>query len=183
MPDAHDDEELLFTGHRFEVRRVSRQLRDGTPLTREIIRHPGSVVILPCVDLQQVCLIRNERISAGDTLIELPAGTREGGEPAHDCALRELHEETGYRCGCLRELTSFYAAPGILDEYMHLFLAEDLTADLPHREADEQIDNWIVTWEEALDLVRHGEIRDAKTIAGLLFGYFVVRGPWANAGR
>lgn len=171
MDDAQSHEELLLTGHRFEVRRVTRVRRDGQLLTREIIRHPGSVVIVPCVDEQHVCLIRNERMSVGKTLTELPAGTLEPNEPPIECARRELHEETGFRCAKLRHLTSFYAAPGILDERMHVFLAEDLTADIPHREADEQIDNWIVTWSAAISMIQRGEIEDGKTIAGLLFAH------------
>jgi ADP-ribose pyrophosphatase len=161
-------EELLQTP-RFCVQRVKRQLPDGRVKQREIVRHAGSVVIIPSIDDQTVCLIRNYRMAIDSPLIELPAGTREPNEAPLQCAERELAEETGYRAGKLEKLTSFFAAPGILDEEMHLFLATDLTPGPPCREADEEIENLIVRWEEALRMIHCGEIRDAKTIAGLLF--------------
>jgi ADP-ribose pyrophosphatase len=151
------------------VTRVQRQRPDGSRTQREIIRHPGSVVLLPCVDEQHVCLIRNYRMAVGQTLVELPAGTLEAGEPPDVCAVRELKEETGYEAGTLTELTSFFAAPGILDEHMHLFLATQLTGGSPQREPDEEIENWVVSWDKALEMIRNGEIRDAKTIVGLLY--------------
>ncbi len=126
-------------------------------------------MILPVVDAQQVCLIRNFRVAIDQPLIELPAGTLEANERPLECAARELIEETGYRANQLRQLTSFYAAPGILDEMMHLFLATDLTPGPPQREVGEEIENLVVDWNEALDMIQLGQIRDAKTIVGLLF--------------
>jgi ADP-ribose pyrophosphatase len=169
-------EELLQTP-RFRVQRLRRQLADGTVMHREIVRHPGSVVILPLVDDNRVCLIRNFRMAVGQPLIELPAGTLELGERPIDCAARELAEETGYRAGRMELLTSFFAAPGILDEHMHLFLATDLTAGPPQREAGEEIDNLIVDRAEALAMIQRGEIRDAKTLVGLMFQHLWPRPP------
>ncbi len=162
-------EELLLKAARFRVVRVVHDRPDGTQTSREVVRHPGSVVLVPCVDSDRVCLIRNFRPAVGKTLIELPAGTLEPHEPPDICAARELIEETGYRAGALTELTSFFAAPGILDEQMHVFAATDLTPGPPAREADEEIDNFIVSWDQALNMIRTGEIHDAKTIVGLLF--------------
>jgi ADP-ribose pyrophosphatase len=136
---------------------------------REVVRHPGSVVIVPCVDDEHICLIRNYRLSVDQALIELPAGTLEDGESPHACAERELIEETGYRAAELSELTAFYAAPGILDEYMHLFLANGLTPGVAAREPGEEIENLVVTWDDALQRIARREIRDAKTIVGILF--------------
>jgi ADP-ribose pyrophosphatase len=90
-------------------------------------------------------------------------------EPPLETAHRELIEETGYRAGQLKLMTAFFAAPGILDEWMHLFLATELTAGSPAREPGERIENYVVTVDHALDMVRRGEIHDAKTIVGLLF--------------
>jgi ADP-ribose pyrophosphatase len=162
------EDDLLRTP-RFTVQRVKRRLADGRVKQREVIRHVGSVVILPVVDDRQICLIRNYRVAVDQPLIELPAGTLEVGEPPRECAERELIEETGYRAGRLQHLTSFFAAPGILDELMHLFLATELTAGPPQREAEEEIENLLVTWDQALTMIQTGEIRDAKTIVGLLF--------------
>jgi ADP-ribose pyrophosphatase len=135
---------------------------------RQVIRHPGSVVIIPMVDEDHVCLIRNFRISVGRTLVELPAGTREPGEAAEETAARELAEETGYRAKSLERLTHFLPAPGILDEQMILYLARGLSEGLPAREAGEEIENLVVPWQEAVAMVKRGEIEDAKTIIGLL---------------
>lgn len=173
-------EDTLLTAHRFQVRRVTRLLPDGTSQSKEVVRHPGSVVIVPCVDSDCVCLIRNYRLSVDQTLIELPAGTLEPNEPPGECARRELIEETGFRAAEMRELTAFFAAPGILDEKMHLFLATQLTEGDPHREADERIENLIVPWPEALRMIRDGRIHDAKTIIGLFFGWYERTGTWPS---
>ena len=77
-------------------------------------------------------------------------------------------EETGYRVGQLEKLAGFYAAPGILDEYMHLFVARDLIAGEPKREPEEEIQNRVVSWTEALAMIQSGKICDAKTMIGLL---------------
>ena len=82
---------------------------------------------------------------------------------------RELTEETGYRAQRLEKLTSFFAAPGILDEEMHLYLATGLAPGAPEREDEEEIENLIVSWDEALAMIQQGDIRDAKTIVGLLY--------------
>ncbi len=114
-----------------------------------------------------VVLIENHRPSVGQTLLELPAGTREPGEPAESTAQRELIEETGYSAGKLTKLHDFYSAPGICDELMHLYLAEDLSAGQHAREATEQIENRITTRQEVQQMMADGRICDAKTLVGL----------------
>jgi len=142
---------------------------DGMTHEREIIVHPGSVVVLPLVDPNRVCLIRNFRVAVGEALIELPAGTLEPGEDPLQTAGRELAEETGYRAGKLEKLSEFYMSPGILCERMHLFLANELTPGQEGREPGEEIENLVVSWTEALRMAQCGEIRDAKTLVGLLY--------------
>ena len=171
-------EEHVLSARRFEVRRLTRTLADGRTQSREVVRHPGSVVIVPCVDTDHVCLIRNFRLSVNETLIELPAGTLEASEPPVECAYRELIEETGYRAARMRELTAFFAAPGILDERMHLFLAEQLSGGIPEREPEEEIENLVVSWQEAFALIQRREIQDAKTIVGLFLGWHALRDRW-----
>jgi ADP-ribose pyrophosphatase len=126
------------------------------------------VVLVPVLPDGRVCLIRNFRASVGEQLIELPAGTLEPPEPPLECAHRELQEETGYRARAMELVTSFYPAPGILDERMHLFLATELIEGTPAREAGEQIENFVVSLSDATTMIRHREIKDAKTIVGLL---------------
>lgn len=161
--------ETLLTTSRFHVERVVQKTRNGELHERAIVRHPGAVTILPMVDEQHVCLIHNFRISVEQTLIELPAGTLEANEMPETTAARELVEETGYRAERWTELTTFYTSPGIMDERMHLFLAEDLEKVDAAREPGEEIENFVVTWTNALEMVYDGTIRDGKTIAGLLY--------------
>jgi ADP-ribose pyrophosphatase len=120
------------------------------------------------VDETHICLIRNYRCAIGQTLIELPAGTREEGESAEATAARELTEETGFRAQSLRSIGDFYLAPGILDEHMTLFVASGLEPGIARREPGEQIENLIVSWSDALRMVRDRTICDAKTMLGLL---------------
>jgi ADP-ribose pyrophosphatase len=104
----------------------------------------------------------------GQTLIELPAGTRQPDESPEKSARRELQEETGYLAGRLEKLAEFFTSPGIVDERMHAFIASDLSAGSPMREPNEQIENLPLTWEEAMDLVNRGVIQDGKTLVTLL---------------
>jgi ADP-ribose pyrophosphatase len=154
---------VLLETPRFRVERIETEDSAGRRVSRDVIRHPGSVVILPLVDAQRVCLIRNERIAVDRTLIEAPAGTLDPNEDPLSAAGRELQEETGYRAGKLRLLQHFYPSPGILDEGMHLYLAEDLQPGPPEREPGEQIENLVTSFAEALEMIRDGRIQDAKT--------------------
>jgi len=154
--------QTVFTAAKFRV------VEHRTPLLRHIVEHPGAVAILPLLKGGRVCLIRNDRIAVGKTLIELPAGTLEPPELPQRTAERELQEETGYTASRWRELPGFFMSPGILNERMHLFVAEDLTPGPPAREADEAIVNLIVDWDEAVAMALRGEIEDAKSLAGIL---------------
>lgn len=163
-----NDLSTLLVTKRFRVVEVDEQTTNGTAQRRAVVRHPGAVVILPMVDPDHVCLIRNYRIAVDEQLIELPAGTLEPGEDPQITAERELIEETGYRAGQLQLLHTFYMAPGILDERMRLFLATGLQAGESAREPGEHIENLIVPWKQAIDMVFAGTIRDAKTMVGLM---------------
>lgn len=138
------------------------------PLIKHSIQHPGAVAIIPLLEDDQVCLIRNHRVAVGKTLIELPAGTLEPNEPPRQTAERELQEETGYTATDWQELPNLLMSPGILHERMFLFVAQGLTAGATAREAGEEIDNLIVSWDEAIAMALNGKIEDAKTVAGLL---------------
>jgi len=169
------DERLVLEGERFNVHQMQLTGSDGKVYRREVIRHPGAVVLLPLVDSDTVVLIRNHRPTVGETLLELPAGTREPNESPEQTASRELIEETGYHAGCLQELHEFYSAPGICDELMHLYVATDLTVGQPEREAVEQIENRLAHRDEIRDFIAAGRIRDAKTLVGLYAFLFADR--------
>ena len=160
---------ILFQGRRFRVERAVQVTPDGVEHVREVVRHPGAVVILPLLDDGRLCFVRNYRVAVDQTLIELPAGTLEPGEDPAETAARELAEETGYRAGRIEHLLTFCMSPGILDEQMHLFLAETLQPGPMALEAGEDIEPMLCTWQESLEMVCRGEIRDAKTLVGLLY--------------
>ncbi|MDV6032088.1 MAG: NUDIX hydrolase [Phycisphaera sp. RhM] len=165
--DDDPTEPMLLKGARFNVHRMTLTGDDGRLYQREVIRHPGAVVLLPILDDGRVVLIENTRPTVGETLLELPAGTRESGEQAVVTASRELIEETGYRAGKLELIHAFYSAPGICDELMHLYRATELVAGDPDREATESIVNRIATRDEIKAWIASGKIRDAKTLVGL----------------
>jgi ADP-ribose pyrophosphatase len=159
---------ILFQARRFCIEQVVQTTPDGVEHVREIVRHPGAVVILPLLDDGRICFVRNYRVAVDQTLIELPAGTLEPGEDPAETARRELAEETGYRAGRIEHLLTFCMSPGILDERMHLYLATDLQPGPMALEAGEDIQPLLCTWDESLAMVRCGEIRDAKTLVGLM---------------
>ncbi len=160
---------VIFQANRFCIERVVQIAPDGAECVREIVRHPGAVVILPLLDDGQVVLVRNYRVAVNQTLIELPAGTLNRSEDPLSTAKRGLAEETGYRAGNMELLLAFCMSPGILDEKMHLFLATALTAGKMALERGEDIHPFVCAWDEAVSMVRRGEIRDAKTLVGLLY--------------
>lgn len=161
------DEQLILEGARFNVHRMELVGSDGETYHREVIRHPGAVVLLPLLDEDTVVMIENHRMTVDETLLELPAGTREPNELAEQTAKRELIEETGYRAGSLSLLHQFYSAPGIADERMHLYVARNLTEVGHQREATERIENRIATRSEIKEWIADGTIQDAKTLVGL----------------
>jgi ADP-ribose pyrophosphatase len=161
-------DEILFQSRRFQVVRRRRALADGRELTHESVQHPGAVGILPILDGERVCLIRNYRMAVGQWLVEIPAGTLEPGEEPATTARRELREETGYECRDLRKLREVLVSPGILNERLHLFLATGLAAGQSDLQPDERIEKLIVPWSEALAMTADGRIQDVKTLVALL---------------
>ena len=161
------DERILLRGARFNVHAMDLLGDDGQTYVREVIRHPGAVVLLPLLDTDTVVMIENTRPTVAETLLELPAGTREPNESALETAARELIEETGYRAKNLTLIHEFYSAPGICDELMHLYVATELTAGAHHREATEQIQNRPASREQIEQWIADGRVRDAKTLVGL----------------
>lgn len=174
--------QLLFESKVFSVVRYQAQRPDGSVMVRDAVRHPGAVTIVPVLPQDRVVLIRNHRIVVHETLIELPAGTLEPPESPQETARRELAEETGYRAESLVKLHEFAVSPGILTERMHLYLATQLTPSPPHREPGEEIENLVVSWQEAMTMVDDGRIHDAKTLVGLLY-YDRIRNRGGNGGR
>ncbi|GBD37323.1 ADP-ribose pyrophosphatase [bacterium HR36] len=160
---------VVFHGRKIELVLDTVTLPNGQQEVREIVLHRGAAVMLPFLDHQRVVLVWNYRYPIGQRLLELPAGTLDPGESPERCAARELEEEIGYRPGKLLQLAQFYPSPGVLSECMHLFLAEDLQPTQQKLDPGEDIELEILPFEEALARVLRGEIRDGKTMIGLLF--------------
>jgi 8-oxo-dGTP pyrophosphatase MutT (NUDIX family) len=136
------------------------------PLRREVVLHPGAVVLCPVLD-GTVLLVEQHRHPAGETLLELPAGTLEPGEAPEAAARRECREETGHAPGRLTPLGALFAAPGYSSELLHVFLAEELAPDPLPPDEDEGIAVVRLPLAEAVRRAGQGEFRDAKTVAGL----------------
>jgi ADP-ribose pyrophosphatase len=160
---------VMFRGRVFEVRRDRVLEPSGLEATREIVVHPGSVVVLPLFADGRILLIRQYRHAAGQYLWELVAGHKEPGETGVEGARRELQEETGYEARHIRKLLDVFPSPGLLGERMEIFLAEGLTKGAPRPEDDEKITHRICRLREVERWVRSGKIRDAKTVSGILY--------------
>ncbi|NOS99790.1 MAG: NUDIX hydrolase [Phycisphaerales bacterium] len=164
-PRAGTGETLLSTKI-FDVERRTYALRDGRTIQRDVVVHPGAVVIIPVID-DGIVMVHNFRIAAGGELLELPAGTLAPPEPPIQAAARELEEETGYVAATIEPFIQFYASPGFCTELMHIFVARDMELRRQRLEADEQIRVEILPVERARRAVVDGTIRDAKSIAAL----------------
>lgn len=160
--------EIVHVGRRIRVAVDTTTAPDGSVIKRDMVFHPGAVVILPVLDAERVVLLRNHRFVIDETLWECPAGTVEPNEPLLDCAKRELIEESGYTAEKWTSLGFLYASPGLIDEKLHLFVAEGLTPGEMKPEADEQLEPVTVPLKDAIQMCLSGEIKDAKTITSLL---------------
>ncbi|NGX62039.1 MAG: ADP-ribose pyrophosphatase [Chlamydiae bacterium] len=160
---------MLYQGNRVDLLSIETTHPDGGSVRREVVSHPGAVVILPMLDEDTVLLIRNERPCVLETLWELPAGTLEAGEEPIACAARELEEETGYRAASLEPLLEFYTSPGFCNELLYIFLAKDLSFVGQNLDETEKIEVVPTSLPSALEMITDGTIRDGKTIASLLF--------------
>lgn len=159
--------ETAYQGRAFSIRRDRVRLPDGRAASLDIVEHVGSVVILPVDDEGRLLFVRQYRHAAGLDLLELPAGTLNGGEAPETCARREVREETGMAAGQIESLGGFYLAPGYSTEYMHVYLATGLYEDPLDADADEFLSVERVPVEEALELPETGRLPDAKSLAAL----------------
>ncbi|MHC4995999.1 MAG: NUDIX hydrolase [Planctomycetota bacterium] len=170
-----ESRQTVFTGVKFTVEALKMRLPDGRRVDRELVVHPGAVVILGLLDDGRVVMIRNTRFAVGQTLWELPAGTLEPGEDPSLCAGRELIEETGYEATSIEKLCEFYATPGICTELMHAYVATGLRFVGQDLEETEQIEVCPVKMSELERMIEAGEVRDAKTLATVLRYRLVAR--------
>jgi len=170
-PFRHTGDEVRVEGWRITVVRGSFVAPDGTPFTRDIVRHPGAVAVVPVTDHGTVLLVRQYRGPVDRELLEIPAGTRDvdGEDPARTAA-RELEEEVGVRAGRLVRLGAVLNSPGFCDEETVLFLARDLEPGerSGHGEEERFLDVVEVPLADVDALVAEGVLTDAQTVLGLL---------------
>jgi len=161
--------ETVFTGRVFRVERDELTLSNGASTTLDIVRHRGSVVLVPQPAPDRIVLIRQYRHAIGQWIWEVPAGTLDSGEAPETAARRECEEEIALTPGRITRLGAYYPTPGICDELMVFYRLEELTP-LTHpvsHDADEQIEPRVFTLTEARTLLAQGEICDLKTALAL----------------
>jgi ADP-ribose pyrophosphatase len=162
----------IYKGRVFTVQIESITLPRGERLDAEIIRHPGSVVIIPMTDAGEIVLVRQYRPAIRRWAWELPAGSLKPGEDVEKAATRECHEEVGLIPSRLERLGSFFPTPGYCDEEMNVYRAEGLREasagdEAAHPDEDEDIEVQAFPREEIERMIAAGEIIDLKTVAGV----------------
>ena len=168
MPSKILQSETIYQGRAFSVERVLTQLPDGKERNYDLVRHSGAVTIIP-VDAQgRILLVRQFRVGANQKMLELPAGLIEPGEDPVECAARETREETGMAAGSLVKIGEFFMAPGYSSEFLHIFLARDLSHAPLKPDADEFLELETIPVSEVYQMAQSGQIADGKTLAALL---------------
>ena len=160
---------IIYYGKKINIRKDEIVLVDGRKTVREVIEHPGSAAIIPFITKDEIILIQQYRHAVKELIYEIPAGTLDKGETFDLCARRELEEEIGYKAGTLEPLIILYPSPGILSETMHLFKATNLVKTQTNYQLDESIKGIAqVKLSDAVEMVKKGTIRDAKTVCSIL---------------
>ncbi|MEQ4617464.1 MAG: NUDIX hydrolase [Corticimicrobacter sp.] len=172
------DSETLYQGNFLCLKRDTVRLPDGAVTTREYVKHPGAVVVIPLLDDGRVLLERQFRYPVGQVMIELPAGKLDAGEDPLDCARRELLEETGYSARQWAQAGVMHLAIGYSDEILHIYFARDLSAGERQLDEGEFLDVIAMPAEAFLDGCRTGLITDAKSLSCALWLQNVQRGDW-----
>jgi len=162
------DSKLIFDGRAVRLRVDTVRVPGGRETTREIVEHDDAVAIIAIDADDNVLLVNQFRKPLEKELLEVPAGGIDSGEDAEAAVRRELQEETGYLPGKLERLGGFYSAPGYCTEYLHLYLATELTPSRLYAEDTENIEVVRVPVSQVPALIASGRICDAKSIAGLL---------------
>ena len=163
---------LSYEGPLFRVY-TDEILENGRKVTRDVVRHNGSVVILAIDDTKSkrdpmIVMERQYRHAAKEYLLEVPAGKMEEGEEALTGAKRELLEETGFRAKRWRKMVRYFASPGFLGEWMQVFIAEGLTLGAAQPEYDEQLEIEMIPLSKLLRMIEDGKVHDGKTLISVM---------------
>ena len=158
----------VYQGKSVNFRADVIRLPNGKPAVREYMDHPGAVGVVPFLDKKTVVLVRQYRYPVGKTTLELPAGKLDAGETPLSCVRRELREETGLTARKVTPLIEYWPTPAFANEVLTLYVASGLTQGKLCPDDDEFLEVVPMGFQKALDLVRTGQIRDSKTVIGLL---------------
>jgi ADP-ribose pyrophosphatase len=164
----------VYEGRIVKVELDTVKLPNDAVIDLEMVRHPGAAAIVPFLTAPdsadpQLLLIRQYRHAADSFIYEIPAGKLDAGEEPPECARRELLEETGCTATKIEHVYTFYTTPGFTDERIHAFVATGLTRGEQNLQRDEVVTVETVAMSRALDMIRTGEIVDAKTALSILF--------------
>ena len=159
---------LVYDGGLLKVYRDTVELVNGATSWREVVRHPGAVVMVPVDGEGSVYLVRQYRYPYGKTVLEVPAGKLEYGEEPLPAARRELEEEIGARAGRWTPMGELLPTPGFCDELQHVYLARDLEFGASHPDEDEFLEVVRLPLKQAEEMAVDGRLEDAKTVAAVL---------------
>ncbi|NHZ90331.1 NUDIX domain-containing protein [Massilia sp. CCM 8733] len=179
LKESRIDGGVAYDGSFLKVSHDRVTLPNGAVATREYIRHPGAVVILPILADGRVLLERQFRYPLGRVFIEFPAGKIDAGEETLACAKRELQEETGYTATDWQFISTIHNAIAYSDEHLDLFVARGLTAGPAKLDDGEFLDTFSASVPELLEMVRTGKVTDVKTIIGAFWLEKLAAGSWA----
>lgn len=160
--------QLIFDGKVVKLYKDEAKLEDGSIVSRELIKHPGGVCVVPIDDEGNVYLVKQFRYPFQTQLIEIPAGKLEYGEDPAECGRRELKEEAGATCGRYDYLGKLYPTVAYDSEVIHMYLARELDFGERKLDDDEFLDVFKVPFEKAVEMVMNGEILDSKTQLAIL---------------
>jgi ADP-ribose pyrophosphatase len=178
LKETRLDGDIAYDGTLLKIHRDRVQLPDGSISTREYIRHPGAVVVIPLLDDGQVLLERQFRYPNNQVFIELPAGKIDPNEESLACAKRELREETGYSAKEWQFVCTIHNAIAYSDEHLDIFLAKGLVSGDTQLDEGEFVELITVTPAQMLEWVREGKITDVKTVIGAFWLDKLLAGQW-----
>lgn len=167
---------LVYDGRLLKVYMDTVELINGRTSWREVIRHPGAVVVVPIDDEGNIHLVRQFRYPYGIAVLEVPAGKLEQGEAPFPAAQRELSEEIGAEAAEWTEMGEMLPTPGFCDELQHVYLARGLTFGTTHPDEDEFLEQVAMPLEEAVAMAVDGRLEDSKTVAAILRAYLRLKG-------
>lgn len=160
---------IIYEGRILKLRVDTVKTVDGRESTREVVEHDACIVVIAVDADDNILLVKQYRRAPDKELLEIPAGGIDEGEDPETAVIREMREETGLRPRKVERLGGFYSSPGFCDEYLYLYLVEDLTPDPLSAEDTAGIEVVRVPVSGVRELVSSGKIEDAKTVAGLLY--------------